>query len=595
MKTGSDFSIATRSADDQKAAAAGTPGRAGSDWTDSVWLSLAISFVIGFLYAALLLGPALNPRNVGWVRWDPADHYIGWELFRQDPHWHWPLTYTDRLGYPRGEAVALVDLNPLLAVLLKPLSPLLPDPFQYFGIEAVLVCTLQVFFSIRLFRLLLGRKPLGIVLCSLFFLLSPALAWRLTRHYSLSNHWLLIAALLIFFQAQQESPRTVRRFIISGLVLGAVAVAINPYLAFQVMFVLTATVGSLLWRRRLSPLGAAGFMAGLGMTCSIVAYSLGLFIAGGKGYGALGYRFYSLSLLAPLDPDFYASILSPWLPHSPDGPLHPGSNYLGLGIILLALLVAILLVKQREKLRSLDRRWVVPLFLCCLALTLLALSTRISIGSTVLVDLDPGQRLSRFLAPLRASERLFWVPYYTILTVALAAPFLLFPRSRANVLLAIVLAVQLVDTIPLRRWVRATVNQPQLHPLKSPVWSTLGSLHENLVVLPAWQCGAQASPGGWDGFWIFGLLATQQKMRTNSYYSARYTAVNRDFHCRLAIAALAEQPLSPDTAYVVTPSLAAVIAEGPTGPGKCHQLDDFILCSVKTDFGLGANSRVPAQ
>ncbi len=148
------------------------------------------------------------------------------------------------------------------------------------------------------------------------------------------------------------------------------------------------------------------------------------------------------------------------------------------------------------------------------------------------------------------------------------------------------LVVQLADSAPLFRFVRSNVDQTLRQPLKSPIWSKLGSVHENLVVLPAWQCGYRFSPGDLDGFQIFGLLAARQQMRTNSYYSARYTKVNFDFHCKQAIAALAQQPLSPDTAYVVTPALAAVIAQGPTGPGKCHEVDGFILCSAKTDFGL---------
>jgi hypothetical protein len=114
----------------------------------------------------------------------------------------------------------------------------------------------------------------------------------------------------------------------------------------------------------------------------------------------------------------------------------------------------------------------------------------------------------------------------------------------------------------------------------------LGLLHENLVVLPAWQCGSESSPGGADGYRIFGFLAAAQRMRINSYYSARYTETSRDFECGPAITALTRQPLSPDSAYVVTPMVARMIAEGPSGPGKCHSVDRFILCSSKTDFGL---------
>src|SRR5271166_6647270 len=172
----------------------------------SMWFDLAIALVSGLFYAVLVIGPApLNPRNVDWVTVDPAYHYIGWELWRQDPHVHWPLTYTGRLGYPRGESVALLDLNPLLAVVLKPLSPLLPEPIQYFGFEVVLSCALQFFFAFRIFRLILGTDLLGIALCSVFFLLAPPLNYRFMGHYSLTNHWLLLAALLVFLQVQQDS------------------------------------------------------------------------------------------------------------------------------------------------------------------------------------------------------------------------------------------------------------------------------------------------------------------------------------------------------------------------------------------------------
>jgi len=554
-------------------------------WTESIWLGLAVSLVVGFLFALLLLGPAMNPRNTGWLMGDAADHFIAWELLRQDPQWHWPLTHTDRVGYPIGENVALMDPNPLLAILFRPFSRWLPEPFQYLGIEAVLLCTLQFFFSMRLFRLLLGPNRLGILLCSLFFLFAPPLAWRLRSHFALSNHWLIVAALLIYFRAQEESPKSIRRFVLSSLVLIAVAIGINPYPAFQVLLILTAAAGSLLWQRRWSLFQAAGFMAALGLTSALMADAMGFVIRGGKGYSLPGYRFYSLNLLAPFDPDFYGSIMSRLVPHFPHGPIHSG-NYLGAGVIFLIVFLLILFAWRWGGLQSLDRRQVLPLVLCGVVLTLMALSTKISIGNATLVDLDPHQRLTRFFSPLRVSERLFWGPYYTLLMAALAAPFLLFRRSQANAMLALVLAIQLIDVVPLWKWVHTTVNLPRPVPLKSAVWSQIGAVHENLVVLPPFQCGDNSTPGDWDGFRIFGFVALSQRMRVNSYFPARTAASNYDYHCHQAIAALAERPLSPDSAYVVTPELSAVIAKGPTGPGKCHKVDNFILCSVKTDFGL---------
>jgi len=607
--------------------------RRAARWQDSVWFDLAIALIAGFFYALLVMGPRpLNPRNVNWIAFDPAYHYIGWEMFRQDPHVHWPVTYTDRLGYPQGESVALLDLNPLLALVLKPLSFLLPEPAQYFGLEVILACTLQFFFAFRLFRLLLerasklrseggdrspqGLKPdrlergtarlkprpdtkqpsniIGAALCSVFFLLAPPLNYRFWGHYSLSNQWLLVAALFVFAQAQQESPRSVRRFVISACILAAVSVGTNPYLAFEVLVILTAAVVSLLWQKRIILPRASGVVALLAAIGFVMAYSLGLVISGGKGYSSGGYRDLSMNLLAPFDPRTWTSVIFPRL-HSASTGQYEGYSYLGAGVLIIAAVVIVAAIIHRGKLWRPDKRWLVPLALSCLLLTLLALSTKITFGSTTVVDLDPSGRLSPYFSPLRASGRLFWGPYYAILAAILAAPFLLFRKTWANLLIAAMLVLQFADISALRHWVHTTISEDHPSPLQSPIWSQLGAQHQNLIVLPAWQCEKAASPGGPEGYRIFGFLAVQQKMRINSYQSARYTGVAQDFECSQAVAQIVQQGLSPDSAYIVMPDVAAAIAQGPTGPGKCHDLDHFILCSTKTDFGLSPVLMTPEQ
>ena len=298
-----------------------------------------------------------------------------------------------------------------------------------------------------------------------------------------------------------------------------------------------------------------------------------------------------MNLLALGDPRGWTSIVFPRLPGFAGQ--YEGYSYLGAGVIVLTAIVLVMAVLRRGKLPSLDRRWFIPLVVCCAVLTLMALSTKVTIGSRTLVDLDPGEKLSTYLAPLRASGRLFWTPYYLILISVLAGPFLFLRRLWANLLVACVLLIQFADTGALRHWVHTTISEQHPSPLQSPIWSKLGSIHQNLIVLPAFQCAVNGAPGGPESYRIFGFLAIKQKMRTNSYQSARFTEVARDWHCRQSIDALSEQPLSPDSAYVVTPDLAARIAQGPTGPGKCHDLDRFILCSTKTDFGLSSELMSP--
>jgi hypothetical protein len=549
-----------------------------------------IAGAVGFLYILLVLGPArLDPTNISWLGEDPATYYIGWELFRQDPHLHWPLTFTDWLGYPLGDSIAFMDPNPLLLMLLKPLSQLLPTPFQYLGIAAVLAVSLQFFFAACLFRLLLGRSMFGVLLPSLFFLIAPPMTWRLAGHYTLANHWLVVAALCLFVSLQKAAGDKIRKLIVYCGLLTGVAVGVNPYLALMVLVVVSAGVITACWRHRLGLKTASEIFAATGVACLIFALALGL-IRSDVGYATGGYREFSMNLLAPIDPGGVGALFPRTTPLN-SYQTHESYNYLGAGVLLLALILLPSL--SRSRVWRLTAAEVVPLAMGCLALTALAVSTKVAAGSVLVADVDPHETLSKYLGVLRASGRLFWAPYYVILTAILASAFILWRPRKAAVLITVALLIQFADTLPLRRAVRAQVSQSHPLPLHSPQWSSLGKDHANLLVLPPWQCytmrGAD-TPGGRDGYRIFGLLAVSQHMRTNSYYAARYSEASLAFHCDQAVKDLMKKPLSPDTAYVVNPSVAWMIADGPMGRSACHTLDGFVLCSTKTDFGLGPGS-----
>jgi Family of unknown function (DUF6311) len=562
-------------------------------WPDTVWFNLAVSAIIGLIYVFIVMGPKpLNPRNTSWLLGDGSTYFIGWEMLRQDPHLHWPLTFTERLGYPLGVSTALMDPIPLLELIFRPLSPVLPEPFQYLGIAAVLSCVLQLYFSLRLFRFLLGSDPFAVVLPSLFFLLAPPLNMRLGAHFALTNHWLIVASLYLLVRAVHVPKLNFRRFSIYTVLLGFTAAAINPYLAFLVLAVQGATIATLLWQGRLTWVGSAAIMLGLFVTCCAVSSAVGLPLAGAGGYsGNGGYRLYSMNLLALIDPSIFPSMAIPRLPELGDAQLE-GYNYIGLGILILAGALLPFLDSRRHRL-SLRAYQIVPLAACCTILTLMALSTKISLGSRILLDLDPAEHLTRFLAPLRASGRLFWVPYYVLLTTILAATFLFFRRRVAIPLVLFALAVQIADTSSLRRWVYSQSSQ-DYHPtpLKSPVWSTIGAHDKNLMVMPPWECDSVNTPGGSDGFRIFGFLAVNQRMRTNSYYAARYSTADLEYLCGDSLLDLLRTPLRRDTAYVVNASMAALIAASPFGSESCHDVDGFILCSSALHSGLPASQKV---
>jgi Family of unknown function (DUF6311) len=542
---------------------------------------LAISAVIGFFYARWIVGLApMDPTNISWLRDDRATYYIGWALFRQDPHLHWPLTFTNWINYPLGDSIAFMDPNPLLAFLLKPFSPLLPHPFQYLGIEAVLLCTLQFFFGFRIFKLLLRGDVLASALSAAFVLVSPPLTLRLMDHFTLANQWIVLAAVYLFLLILGDKTRRVRLLWFVAL-LTAVAVGTNMYFALSTVCILCAAAfGVWLFRRDewKFALAIPAACCGAGLL-SGVAFGLLRF----DGAGAPGYREHAANLLTFLNPMGRGSLILREIPTG--GNSAEGFMFLGLGVLLLAVMLAPVACSNLPAIQS-RAIILVAAAICCTFLMLLAVSTRVTLGSHVL-DLDPYQLLTKYLSVFRASGRLAWTPFYFVVIGILTGVMRAWPRRLAIAFLSMALIVQIVDATSQRIATREYLMMPVSNPLKSGVWSQLHSFHRNLIVVPPFPCGGDM-PGGGDSWRVFGMLAANQGLRTNGYYAARTSVANLKFQCEQLPQSLASSPLSPDSAYVVNAAIASEIARGPSGPGHCHFVDGFILCSTRTDFGLPA-------
>lgn len=102
-----------------------------------------------------LLGAAIFLRIYGWqvlvptyTDWltmgvaDLSQHYLGWCFYRNSP-WLLPIGMMNTLPYPFVASIIFSDSIPVMAVLFKLLSPVLPQSFQYFGIWGLLCFMLQ--------------------------------------------------------------------------------------------------------------------------------------------------------------------------------------------------------------------------------------------------------------------------------------------------------------------------------------------------------------------------------------------------------------------------------------------------------------------
>jgi hypothetical protein len=565
-------------------------GHARLRWLSRTPVLAVLALALGLANTVALFGwGPLDPTNVAWIFGDNASYYIGWALYRHDPHLTFPLAWTDRIGYPVGTSIALIDAIPLVAILLRPVSPILSEPFQYLGLYSALCFVLQAFLGFLLCRRLFPSRPTAVVIGGLLFLLSPPLTWRAFGHTALLSHWLILASLLAYMQDTRDRPLA---WMARQWAIVALAAAITPYIAAMCFLIALAAVVRLVLERRCgwirAVIVAAATFAVLVAGLAVVGV-VGLRSASTSTYQAPGYGLFSMNLNAPVNPMDYGAVLLPSLPL-----IHPaqveGYNYLGLGV--LGLIATGLLRRPRTVNALASRRWAPLVGLAAVSLVLAASAT-VSFGSRTLFEIVPPDAVLRALEGLRASGRLFWPGYYLIVSAALVMTARAWAPATGTAVLLAALVVQAADVRVLRARVRAMVDQRFESPLQAPAWHALAGQVDTLVVLPAYQCDPYHTPGEAYGNITFGMLAASQGLRTNSFGASRYGRDELYAHCVDRLRAELGGELDPRAAYVVTDAVRTVWAATGMQSHRCDVADGFNLCTPVPPGGTPASLPVP--
>lgn len=106
--------------------------------------------------------------------------------------------------------------------------------------------------------------------------------------------------------------------------------------------------------------------------------------------------------------------------------------------------------------------------------------------------------------------------------------------------------------------------------------------------MPAWQCSSEATPGGEEGFAVFGRLALEKHMTINSFYAGRYSRKQIVFFCQDQLASIIKDGLQDDTAYVFNKAMLATVVAADKRSNYCRYVDGTILCSLKPGFSGAA-------
>jgi putative flippase GtrA len=519
-----------------------------ASWGDAgSWLAVLNGMV---MFLATTRGAILDPRNTDWLMRspDPATSFLGWRFFRQSAVFQLPFGANPGYGMEMGSSVVFTDSIPLLALLFKPFTGLLPDMFQYFGLWLLLSFVLQSLLAYTLLRRFSQDRWLALI-GSGFFVLAPVYLARVEGHFALFGQWVVLAALYLYFAR--------RCSLLSWTLLLGISALIHFYLLAMVGVLWAGDLWQRRWRKDITTAQAATYLLTGAAVTLIIMWCAGYFMIG-HAIGQPGFGILRMNLLSVIDPNELGSLLLPDQPGAASE--FEGFNYLGLGIILLALVAGYALLRKRGE-APIDHRSIVPLLCISLGLTVLALSNRVAVGHLELFTYE----IPDFLKPgtdlLRSSGRMFWPVYYLIYLAVLVFIFRRFSRRAAICVCAAMLAVQVADSAALLRYYsNGFASAPAWSsPLKSPLWSELGTRYKRVVyVMPS------NAP---DKFLPWAAFAADHGMAVNIGYFARVnpeklTAMRNDLET-----AVLRNLLEPGILYVFESDALWRLASAHSRPG----------------------------
>lgn len=412
--------------------------------------NLLILFVLTLLAYHVNYGLfKIDPGNIDWLfkgRADWASHYLGWAFYRDSP-WHFPLGDMDGYNYPLGANLGITDSIPLLAILLKPISFLLPQTFQYLGFWLLVCLFMNGYYALKILKLYKVNTILT-WLFIVFVLVNPVIIYRQV-HVALCSHWVFIGALYLYL-----SPTTVlnvNRKLRHHLILLAISCFLTPYLTAMVFgFFVIFLVRIAAIDKAMSVLKTLVYFV-----ISVVMMPLLWVIIGTLGTSKkvdyASHDFFGIckmNLNALYNPINNANLL-------PEQPLLTGFQedaimYLGAGMMILVVVALVSLVRLGTRNRKVvfQLQWI-PLLLLAIGFTLFALTHEVSLNDKNVMTIPLLDKISALGDIFRGNGRFFWPVYYMLLLFSFILVSKLCLKENIKIgLVAVALLAQLYDLSP---------------------------------------------------------------------------------------------------------------------------------------------------
>ena len=528
----------------------------------------------------------LSPGDSGW-------HWINWLFFRETSIFQFPIFENYNYGMELSSSIAINDSLPIMALIFKPLSFILPFDFQYFGLWILICFILQGQLGLILLRKVTNNEFLSL-LGACFFILAPPFLWRLWGHYSLMAHWLIILGIIIFYSSNFNLRNWILLLILTALV--------NAYI---LAIILSIFILDLIYRTRIEGFRSKDSFLIFFKAFSLLILSLYVFgyFSNGASIGSGGYSLYRANLNTFFnDNDFWSYIL-PDIGSIPND--YEGFAFLGVGIIVLLFISLYEVFKNKLLLNTIFSKKNIYLLSLSILLFLFAITNKITLGTLVLFEFDLPEFFKIFTSPLRSSGRMVWLLFYLIY----CAIFFILANSKHlqsyKYLLPILLVIQIFDTGAAASNFRFKMSDTRAYNLKPYINSndpkniaivkTLNSFWDSPLVSPEWikikdnykkiiYVYPRNRP---ENAYPLVYFAAKNKLATNFGYFSRYKGSKKDEIYSKIDETINKKNYDADSIYVFDKSVEDKwnqIVDECSAIDLCKNIDGYMVFAK--DFNL---------
>ena len=544
-----------------------------------------LSTALGIVLGTIFLGPRnVLPWNLNWLagKGDGSGDQLIFQFFRQTPFLQWPITAVP--NFAMGTNTVNPSGNTIFAVGAKFVGLFVPGQFQYFGILIVLWFALQALFAERLLSRFISDGTYRIIGAT-FFVIAPAFLYRLSamRHFHVGAHWLILAALYLYFD---KSARTK-----SWALLIATSIAVNLYIAVPVTAIFVASIIKIGISKEFLSIGLKLKFCFKVIVPSAMAAIGSFFVSGFASYkeSSSGAGFYRLNLFAFFNPgysptDSFSNLIYHIVPVSQRimfSEEWEGFQYLGTSVILSLPLVVIYALRHRGEIQK--SLWL-PILGSLGGLFLIALSNRVTFAHFEIHYWWP-EALLRFRQIFRGASRFGFALYYLLTLMSIVAVSRIFSKKYATIVLGGLLVFAAVDQAPAIRdmhtSISATASSPSI--LIDNEWDFLANNRSKLVIDKNFdlQIEGQVTADAMkfaNNWFELAQFAIDHQMSTNfGYVSRPIEAFVKAEDARVA-RELSSGKLDPDVIYLVSNRADWIMYQKRIGnSGNAYELDGFFV------------------